>query len=297
MICINNVSLFLDENKVLDGINLKLEGGGIYGLIGPNGVGKTSLIKCLVGIYKVDEGEILYDSKNVYDNVEVKKNIAYVSDDSYFITSFKVKDLLKYYKLAYENFDEEKFNKLNSFFNIPIDKKIISLSKGMKMRISIMIGLSLKTDYLILDEPTIGLDPVLKNKLLKILHKEAIENNKVIIISSHHLSELEKICDEVILIKNGKVDYKNSLKEMKNRIKKIQVAFDAPVYEEDINIKGIYKLWKVGRVFTIITDNFNEDFIKEINKLEPLFVEEIELSLEDIFVLRIGGEGENEEYI
>lgn len=297
MIEIKNLTLKLEEKDILKNINLSIDEGKIYGLIGPNGVGKTSLIKCLAGIYKTTTGEVLYDGNNVYDNGEVKKNIAYVPDENSFFNSFKVKDIMKYYKLAYDNFNEEKFHKINRVFKIPINKKLHQLSKGMKMRVFLMLGFSQESKYIILDEPTSGLDPILKNKLLRLIIEEVSTRGTTIIISSHHLSELEKICDEVVILDGGEVSYQNTLEEMKKKIKKIQVAFDGPVYEEDLNIEGIFKMSRIGRVFTILVDNYGEKFIEEINKFNPLFIEEIELNLEDIFIYKLDEEDINEEIL
>ena len=167
MIEIKDLTLKLEDKDILKNINLSIDEGKIYGLIGPNGVGKTSLIKCLTGVYKITTGEILYDGSNVYDNAEVKKNIAYVADENNFFTSFLVRDVIKYYKLAYDNFNEEKFHKINKVFKIPLNKRLHQLSKGMKMRTFLMLGFAQEAKYIILDEPTSGLDPILKNKLLK----------------------------------------------------------------------------------------------------------------------------------
>ena len=287
MIEIKDLTLKLEDKDILKNINLSIDEGKIYGLIGPNGVGKTSLIKCLTGIYKITTGEILYDGSNVYDNAEVKKNIAYVADENNFFTSFLVRDVIKYYKLAYDNFNEEKFHKINKVFKIPLNKRLHQLSKGMKMRTFLMLGFAQEAKYIILDEPTSGLDPILKNKLLKLIIEEVSTRGTTIIISSHHLNELEKVCDEVVILDGGEVSYKNTLEEMKKKIKKIQVAFDGPVYEEDLNIKGIFKMSKVGRVFTILVDNYGEEFIEAINRFTPLFIEEIDLNLEDIFIYKL----------
>jgi len=298
MIEIKNLSVELEEKEILHNINLKMDKGKIYGVIGPNGVGKTTLIKSLVGIYKNNKGSILYDGEEVYDNPKVKEKIAYVADENNFFTSFIIKDIIKFYKMAYKDFKEEKFHNMNKIFNVNIKKRFYMLSKGNKMRVALMIAFAQCGEYMILDEPTSGLDPILKNKLLKFLQKEVKERNITIIISSHHLNELEKVCDDIIIIDNGKVSYESSLDNMRKSIKKIQVAFDMPVYEEDLKgIKGIFKLSKVGRVFTIITDDYSEKFIDELKKFEPLFIEEIDLNLEDIFIYRLEEGSIDEEII
>lgn len=294
MIEINNLSFEIEGKKILKDINLKIKEGKIFGIIGPNGVGKTTLLRCMTGIYDVIDGSILYDGKDIYENVDIKSKIGYVADENIMPYNFKVSELIKYYKLTYKDFDEDRFNELNKIFKIPYNKHIFQLSKGMKMRVSIMFAFSIKAKYLILDEPTSGLDAILKNKLLKIFADEVIENKTTIIISSHHLNELERICDDVAILDEGKISYENSIENMKNKIKKIQVAFDEPVYEEDLNLKGIFKISKIGRVFNIITDEYDEEFINELSKFKPLFIEEIDLSLEDIFIYKVDKEGDNE---
>lgn len=294
MIEVNNVSFEIDNKHILKDINLKINEGTIFGIIGPNGVGKTTLLRCLTGIYKPTCGTINYDGREVYDNGEVKSLIGYVADENIMQTKFKVKEILKYYKYTYSNFDENKFNKLNETFKIPVNKFIFQLSKGMKMRLSIMLALSIKAKYLVLDEPTSGLDAILKNKLLKIFLDEVIENNTTIVISSHHLSELERICDDVAILDEGVVSYENSVENMKNRIKKIQVAFDKTIDEDDLKLDGTFKISKVGRVFTIITDEYDEKLLKSLEELKPLFIEEIDLSLEDIFIYKVDKEDSHE---
>ncbi|MDU1005617.1 MULTISPECIES: ABC transporter ATP-binding protein [Clostridium] len=290
MIEVNNVSFEIDGRTILNDINLKIPEGKIYGIIGPNGVGKTTLLRCLTGIYETTKGLVKYDGENVYDNPKVKEIIGYVADENIMHPNFRVKDLIKFYKYSYTKFDEKKFKELNEIFKIPERKFIFQLSKGMKMRLSIMLAFSIHAKYLILDEPTSGLDAILKNKLLKIFADEVYDNNTTIIISSHHLNELERICDDVAILDNGVISYENSLENMKNKIKKIQIAFDEPVYEEDLNLKGIFKISKVGRVFTIITDEYDDEFIKGLNKFKPLFIEEVDLSLEDIFIYKVDKE-------
>ena len=295
MIEVNNLSFEIDGKTILKDINLKINEGKIFGIIGPNGVGKTTLLRCLTGIYNSTSGSVFYDGKEVYDNPEVKSKIGYVADENIMQTNFKVKEILKYYKYSYKDFDEKRYNELNNIFKIPENKFIFQLSKGMKMRLSIMLAFSIKAKYLILDEPTSGLDAIMKNKLLKIFADEVIENGTTIIISSHHLGELERICDDVAILDEAIISYENSIENMKNKIKKIQVAFDKPIYEEDLNLKGIFKITRVGRVFTIITDEYDEEFVKSLKAFNPLFIEEIDLSLEDIFIYKVDKEDNNEE--
>jgi len=290
MIEINNVSFEIDDKNILKEVNLNINKGTILGIIGPNGVGKTTLLRCLTGIYKPSSGNVIYDGQDVFDNPKVKEEIGYVADENIFNTNFRVNEILKFYEYSYRKFDRKKFDELNEIFNIPLNRFIFQLSKGMKMRLSIMLAFSIHAKYLILDEPTSGLDAVLKNKLLKIFVDEVSENNTTIVISSHHLGELERICDEVAILDNGVISYKNSVDNMKYKIKKIQVAFKEDIKEENFRLKGVVKITKIGRVFTIITEEYDEDFLKKLEKYDPLFIEEIDLSLEDIFIYKVDKE-------
>lgn len=290
MIKVNNLSFEIEEKKILNDINLNIKEGKIFGIIGPNGVGKTTLLRCLSGIYQATSGEVLYDNNSVYDNPIVKNKIGYVADENIMPAGFKVEEIIKYNKLAYKSFDEKRFKELNDIFKIPRNKYIFQLSKGMKMKLSLMIALSIKAEYLILDEPTSGLDAILKKKLINILLDEVFEKSTTIIISSHHLNELEQICDDVAILEDGAISYENSIENMKNKIKKIQVAFKEDIDEKELNLKGTFKIERIGRVFTIITDEYDEEFINKLNMLNPLFVEQIDLSLEDIFIYKLDKE-------
>lgn len=294
MLKVKDFCLQYDNNEILHNINFSLEKGKILGLIGPSGVGKTSLIKSLVGIYKGNSGSITYNNEDIYDNVKVKKHIAYVPDEQSGFYLITLKNLIEFYKSAYGNFNYEKFYKINKIFKIPLNKRFLQLSKGMKMRVSLMLALSLDCELLVLDEPLSGLDPILKNKVLKIIKMEVEDKNKSVIISSHNLIELERFCDDILIINNGKVEYYNSLKKVKENFKRYQIAFDMPVYREDLYFPGIINISQLGRVFTIeIEGSFNE-FKSNIEKFKPLFIEEIDLNLEEIFISKIEGTDKNE---
>ena len=295
MIELKNYSLNYGDSKILDNISFSLDRGKILGIVGPSGVGKTSLIRGIVGIYKGTSGSLIFDGEDVYDNPEVKRKIAFVPDEHSSFYLITLKEILNYYKSIYSNFDEDKFYKINKIFKIPLNKRFLQLSKGMNMRVNLMIAFSLNCELLVLDEPTSGLDPILKEKVLKIIMNEVYSKEKSVIISSHNLGELERICDEILILNDGKIEYHNSLENIKRNIRKIQVAFDMPVYEEDLNIDGIFSISQVGRVFTIITESYDDALKEKLNNFNPLFIEKIDLSHEEVFIHRLEGESYYEE--
>lgn len=299
MIDIKGVSKKLGDNQVLKDIELHVEKGSIFGLIGPNGAGKTTLMKLMTGIYKADCGEILVNGNYVYENIENKARIGYVADENNYFTNFTVKNIKKFYQLSYKSFNNERFERINRLFNIPMKLSVKKLSKGMKTKLAVMLNLSIMPDVLIMDEPTSGLDPIVKRQMLNLILDDVAERQTTVLISSHNLSELEKICDSIAILNNGKIAYTNSLEDMKRKIRRIQLVFknDIPADIDIWNdiVSRTMKVEKAGRVYNIITRDYSEDLKGRLSEAGVLFQEEIDLSLEDMFIYSVGGEDIYEE--
>lgn len=287
MISIKNVTKYYDKFKALDNVSIEIPKGSIHGLIGENGAGKTTLIHCLTGIYKCDEGSITVDGEPVYDNPKVKSRIGYVADSNSYFPNFKIKDMVNFYKGIYETFQEDRFNELNSIFKLSPERRVKQLSKGMQMRLALMLNLSLHPDILVLDEPTSGLDAIAKKQVMDLLISEVTEYNCTIVISSHHLRELEMLCDNITIIQNGSILYQNSIDEIKQEVVKYQAVFKEPVDLSDIG--NVLNIEQIGSIYYIISDK-NTDEIKDIlySKGAEL-VEQIGMSLEDIFIYTSAG--------
>ena len=166
------------------------------------------------------------------------------------------------------------------------------------MRVSLMLNLSIYPEILILDEPTSGLDPIIKRKLINILLEEVSERNTTIFIASHHLDDLERICDSVAIIEKGKIKYANNIEDMKKYIKKLQVLFKDENKTEEIKAwDEIMTVENVGRINYLITNNYSDELQEKLIKSGAEFVEEIDLSLEDMFIYSMEGGKENEKLI
>lgn len=216
---------YTDEEEVVKDIHMKVEKGTIHGLIGHNGSGKTTIIKCVTGIYPPDRGEVLLGGEPVYENVKVKEKIGYVADSNQMFSNYKVQQLVKMYENIFEKFSREDFQALNRIFQVPLHHRISHLSKGQQMRTAFMLNLARNPEVMVLDEPTSGLDAMAKKELLDLLVTTVENREMTVLISSHHLSELEKICDNVTVIKNGRVYIDDELESVKNQIIKYQVVF------------------------------------------------------------------------
>ncbi|MBQ8764007.1 MAG: ABC transporter ATP-binding protein [Clostridia bacterium] len=190
----------------LENVDLTLPCGCIMGLIGENGAGKSTTINLLLDIIKKDSGEIrVFDKEMTADAKEIKNDIGVVLDEPCFPEQLKGLQINKIMKKTYKNWNEETFFSLLKRFDIDEKKKFKSLSKGMKMKMSIAVALSHDAKLLILDEPTSGLDPVIRDEIVDIFYEFTRNPTNSILISSHIVSDLEKLCDYIAFIHKGKV--------------------------------------------------------------------------------------------
>lgn len=284
MIEVIGVSKVFGDFRALDNIDIKIKKGTIHGIIGENGAGKTTLLQMMAGVYDVEEGKILIDGENVYENNKIKNKIGYVADRNQYFKDYKVSEMIDFYAGIYNEFSKEDFKEYNKIFKLNINKKIRQLSKGMQMRLSLMLNLSNRPEVLILDEPTSGLDAIVKKELLDILIDQVYDRDVTIVISSHHIGELEKICDEVTILNRGRVKYGSNIDEIKENVKKLQVIFKEDVKNKINKIEGIINIEKVGSVYYLITDNYGEELTTDLKNLGAELIENIGLTLEEIFI-------------
>lgn len=284
MITVKDVYKSYEKTEVLHGISLEVNRGEIHGLIGENSAGKTTLIKCITGIYQTDKGSIKIDNEAIYDNPEAKRVIGYVADYNEYIGFYSAKRMVKMYQGFYPDFDAEKFNSLNDIFQLPLEKSVSSLSKGQKMRLAIMLEIAKKPKYLILDEPTSGLDPVAKDAFYKVLIKETEENEIGVLISSHNLEGLEKTCDTVTMIHHGKVEQQMSMEGMKEVLTKVNAVFEGGAGADLYHCEKIVRISNVGSIYTLMIKDYDKVLEEELKSMGASFIEPVQLSLEELFV-------------
>lgn len=285
MLEIKNVYKSYNRNNVLKDISLNVLPGEIHGLIGENSAGKTTLIKCVTGVYKADKGKILYDGKPIYDNPEVKERVGYVADYNDYIKYYTVSKMVHMYETFYPGFNKSKFNEFNQIFKLPVNKRILALSKGQKMRLAFMLETAKEPDYLILDEPTSGLDPVAKAKFFELLINEVEQREIGVLISSHNLEGLEKICDSVTMMHQGVVERQMSMEDFKSTLTRLNVVFEGGANKKVYEMPEILRIRNVGSIYTMIVKEYSEAFAGKLYKLGASLVEPVEISLEELFVV------------
>ena len=284
MIEISHVSKNFGELKALDDVSISIKKGTIYGIIGENGAGKSTILQSLAGIYAVEKGSVLVEGEPIYENNAVKSNIGYVADRNQFFKSYTVKQMVNFFKMVYPDFSEEKFYRYNELLSLNLKSKVRNLSKGMQMRLSIMLNLAISPKILVLDEPTSGLDAMAKKQVLDLVIEEVSLSQMTVVISSHHLIELEKICDEVTIIHQGKVAYQTSVDELKAKVKKLQVVFKNNPPEDLSEWEEILNLDNIGSVYYIVTNKYSSSFEEKLRGHGATLVETIGLDLEEVFI-------------
>ena len=276
-----------DGFAALDGTTLTVPAGSVYGLVGPNGAGKSTLIRHLTGIYRQDSGEVTIGGEQVWENAALKARIAAIPDDWYFFMQSTVRDMMRFYKGFYPSFSMERYEKLKEVFNIDEKRAIRRLSKGMQKQVAFWLALSCMPDYLVLDEPVDGLDPVMRRQVWSALLSDVAENGTTVLVSSHNLRELEDVCDHVGIMNHGRMLVERSLSALQDNIVKIQLAFaDGGKLPEGLEI--LHRS-STGRLQQLILRGSAEELTAKLSAAGPLFLDVVPLNLEEIFIYELGG--------
>jgi len=287
MIEVKNVVKVFDGYRALDEVSINVPKGAIYGLVGPNGAGKSTLIRHLAGIYRQNAGEVLIDGQPVFENPAVKSRVAYIPDDIFFFVQSGIRDMMKYYRGIYPEFDMDRYEKLRPAFALDEKRPMRRLSRGMQKQAAFWLALSMRPDVLILDEPVDGLDPVMRRQIWSLILGDVEENGTTVLVSSHNLRELEDVCDHVGIIHKGRTMIEHALADLQDNIVKVQLVYsDGGSLPEGLNILHESRS---GKISTLIIRGRAEEVTNAIEASQPLFYDVVPLTLEEIFIYELGG--------
>ena len=288
MIEVKNVVKSFDGFRALDGLTMTVPHGAVYGLVGPNGAGKSTIIRHLAGIYRQDSGDVLVDGQPVYENTAVKRRMAVIGDDWYYFPQSGIREMAKFYAGLYPAFSWERYQKLKEVF--PLDEKLMlrRMSKGMQKQAAFWLALSAMPDYLILDEPVDGLDPVMRRQVWSLMMGDVAERGTTVLVSSHNLRELEDVCDHVGIMDRGHVLLERSLAQLQDNMVKMQVVFQDGVNEVPADLPVLHAS-KIGRVHTLIMRMNAQEATERLMAYNPLLADAVPLTLEEIFIYELGG--------
>ena len=284
-----NVVKTFDGFRALDSLNMTVPKGAVYGLVGPNGAGKSTIIRHLAGIYRQDSGEVLLDDQPVYENPAVKRRMTVIGDDWYYFPQANIREMARFFAGLYPAFSWERYEKLKQVF--PLDEKMMlrRMYKGMQKQAAFWLAVCCMPEYLILDEPVDGLDPVMRRQVWSLLLGDVSERGTTVLVSSHNLRELEDVCDHVGILNRGQVLLERSLSDLQDNTVKLQVAYAGvtePMLPSELNI--LHRS-HVGRVYTYIVRGSRAEILRRMEITEPILLESIPLTLEEIFIYELGG--------
>lgn len=289
MIKMTGVSKSFDGFRALENLNLNVKKGSIYGLVGTNGSGKTTLIKHLIGVLRPDCGEVLLDGAPVYENPELKQRIGYIPDDLYFFASYNLKESCRFYRSLYPRWNAERQREMIDLFRLSENRRLSRFSKGMQKQAAFILTMCAMPDYLILDEPIDGLDPIVRKLIWKYIVEDVAEREMTVLVSSHNLREMENICDSIGILNKGSMVIERDLDDLKSNVHKIQVAFKAPPQDPYAGLNVLHRETR-GSVELLIVKNSREEAEAQLLPLHPLIFDILPLSLEEIFIYELGGE-------
>ena len=284
MIKITNLSKKYDDTYVLDNLNCNIKDNCIYGLVGANGAGKSTLLRLINSVFLPDKGSIKVDNEEVFENEKIKQKMVFVSDDLFFYPSYTLLDTAKYYKALYKEFDMEYLKELASLFKLDLNKKISTFSKGMKRQCALICAIATNSKYMFFDETFDGLDPIVRNTMKKIIAKVMEDKKTTIIMTSHNLRELEDICDNLGLLYKGGILFESDIDSLKTNMFKVQICLKEDFDKETFKDLEVLSYKKTGSVATLIIKDSNNKSKKKLEKLNPIILDYLSLTLEEIFI-------------
>lgn len=274
------------EKRALKKVTIKLERGEILGLVGPNGAGKTTFLKLAMGLIRPSTGSIKIFGKDIVSlKREERQKIGYIADEPNLYEFLRVEEMIRLNQDFYPDWDEKLCQDLVEKMNLPTGEKIKHLSRGMKTQLALILALVPRPQLLLMDEPLEGLDPVRRIALLNIVLEDfTTSEDRSIIISSHHLEEIERIAGRVVFMQDGEIKRLESMDALRSEEKTIRIVFQKEPPPSLFKMEGIKKVSKEGEQAYLLAVEENFSTIYEACSREPHYVLEIyHRNLEDLF--------------
>jgi len=272
------------RKQVLNDFSMILEEGKVYGLLGKNGEGKTTLIRMIMGIIPSDKGKILYKGKEItFNQPSYKKEVGYIPEESIFFGWMTIKELMAFNSSFYPKWNAQKARDLLNRFELDEKFRIKNLSRGMKLKLGLIVALAAEPELLILDDPTSGMDVPTRHDFLKGIIREILDEGTTILFSSHLVHELEGIIDHLGILHHGQLILEENFEQVKNNAKKGHLVFDGTV-PDGIDTKGILTIQTDGNKCDLAIYPWNDEVKIYLEALHPTKMNVESMTLEEIFI-------------
>ena len=282
-----NVSRTFGDKAALADVTLAVPRGGVFGLIGGNGAGKTTIIKHILGMLKAQTGTVrVFGLDPVQNPVETLGRIGYLSEDRDLPDWMRVGELMNYTQAFYPQWDEAYAEELRQMFELDLKAKIKSLSRGQRARAGLLVALAHRPDLLVLDEPSSGLDPIVRRDVLGAIIRTIADEGRTVLFSSHLLDEVERVADRVAMIHGGRVALIASMEEIKDRHRRMTLRFESPV-DRPPTLVGTLSTVGGGTEWTYVCRGERSQLRLAAEQVGAVVIDESGLTLDEIFVSQV----------
>ena len=282
------VSRRFGRTVALDGVSLEVPRGLVFGLVGENGAGKTTLIKHLLGLLKAQTGSVrVFGLDPVNDPVNVLARVGYLSEDRDLPDWMRISELLRYMRAFYPTWDDDFAEDLRQQFDLDPAARVKTLSQGQRARVGLLVALAYRPELLVLDEPSTGLDPIVRREILAAIIRTIAEEGRTVLFSSHLLDEVERVSDHVALLDRGRLVLSESLETIKASHCRVTLRFDEPLASPPA-LPGSSRWEGFGLEWSATCRGSLEELKGEAAGIGARIVDEHTPSLDEIFVARVG---------
>jgi len=276
---------FVDK-IALDNVSMQVSRGRVFGLVGENGAGKTTLIKHILGLLKPQSGTVrVFAMDPVANPAAALKRIGYLSENRDLPAWMRVDELLRYTRAFYPSWDAAFAEELRERFGLDPCAKIRTLSRGENAKAGLLLALAFRPDLLLLDEPSSGLDPIVRRDILEAIIRTVAEEGRTVIFSTHLLEEVERVADEIAMMFHGKIVLSGPLDEVKENHYRLILRFETPLAAEP-KLPGVLSIRGSGKEWSLICNGGRQQTIDAAARLGGRVVAQETPSLDEVFIAR-----------
>jgi ABC-2 type transport system ATP-binding protein len=282
-----------DAVEAVRGLDLQVPAGSICGFLGRNGAGKTTTIKVLLGMARPTSGRARVFGLPADEpdrSVEIRRRTGFVSDEKDLYDFMSVEEMIRFTAPFFPRWRADLEQRYLRAFELPPDRPIKALSRGTRTKLALLLALCRGAELLILDEPTSGLDPAMTEQVLQTLVAHVAGENATVFFSSHQIAEVDQIADRVVIIDRGRAVVTGALDDLRERYQRIQLVFDGDAPEPAFRAPGIERVWRQGRVLTVLSSAGAERIVDEARALGPVSVDIGPVTLKEIFLETVTAE-------
>jgi ABC-2 type transport system ATP-binding protein len=279
--------------EALRGLSLQVPPGSIYGFLGRNGAGKTTTIKVLLGMARPASGHarvfgLAADARDA--SVDIRRRTGFVSEDKDLYDYMTVEEMIRFTAAFFPRWRADLQQRYLGRFELPPHRKVKALSRGMRTKLALLLALCRGAELLILDEPTSGLDPAMTEEILQALVAHVASEEMTVFFSSHQIAEVDQIADRVAIIDRGRAVVTGALDDLRESFRRIQLVFDGDAPEPAFRAPGVARVWRKGRVLTVLSSAGADRILDEARALNPVSVDVVPVTLKEIFLETVAAE-------